>query len=749
MFPADDPAYLAYRELQEEFGGNAVVMLVYQDSDLTAAAGIARNRIMTERVANISGVKGVLSPSVLNDAISKLQPLSVLNKAPTLFRDGNKIAEGLDELFAGYTHSQDHSHAAVVAILEPGYGPETIEELKGLTATLDKTSPISAEQGTGDGRPLSRKEPTSEAVLVGEPVLVHDGFELIEKDGSKLATITVILLSIVVLFSLLDLRFVAMSMILILWSTVITQACMVMLGSNLSIVSTILTAIITVIAVTAVLHMGVRFRNSKNRGHSQQQSATDSIALLLMPILWTCMTDAAGFAALSISQILPIREFGIMIAISAIAVCIAILLFTPALLMLPSLRFHHKIDRLQQRFSRNLRRRCIRLADASIRSPRKCLSIATVMAIIAAVGLGRAETETSFLNNFNADSKVVSAYQEVETQFGGAGVWDIILDAPAELNTSYLDQVRALEQKLKAIKINGEGLTKVLSLADADQVASRSAVSALLSPSSRLSAMSVVMPVFFDALLSQPTGEQRKLRIMLRSREQLDAKTKLAMINEVKRIVQQHVGSEAWLNVTRRPSLTDDNNNERPNNAARKGLVTGYYVIMADLINQLVQDQWRCFVTSSTLILLLLWFATGTARLALVALVPNILPVFLVLSFVGFTGGKINMGAAMIAAVSVGLSIDGSVHFLAGYQRARRRNHTARVSSRHAAGKTGVPILLATAALIVGFGVMSTSDFVPTATFGVLVASTLAIGTVVNLTLLPAFVVWATPEHSV
>ena len=49
---------------------------------------------------------------------------------------------------------------------------------------------------------------------------------------------------------------------------------------------------------------------------------------------------------------------------------------------------------------------------------------------------------------------------------------------------------------------------------------------------------------------------------------------------------------------------------------------------------------------------------------------------------------------------------------------------------------------------MVGFGVMSTSDFAPTATFGILVASTLAIGTVVNLTLLPAFVVWATPELS-
>jgi predicted RND superfamily exporter protein len=168
---------------------------------------------------------------------------------------------------------------------------------------------------------------------------------------------------------------------------------------------------------------------------------------------------------------------------------------------------------------------------------------------------------------------------------------------------------------------------------------------------------------------------------------------------------------------------------------------------MADLINQLVQDQWRCFATSSILILLLLWLATGRMRLAFVALIPNILPVFLVLALVGFTGGKINMGAAMIAAVSVGLSIDGSVHFLAGYQRTRRRKHTAQISSRHAAGRTGVPILLATAALMVGFGVMSTSDFVPTATFGALVASTLAIGTVVNLTLLPAFVVWASPAE--
>ena len=758
MFPADAPAYLAYRELQEQFGGNAVVMLVYQDSGLTEDAGIERNRIMSEQVAGIPGVKGVLSPSVLNDAISKLQPLSILNRNPTLFREGNKIAEGLDAIFAGYTHSQDHSHAAIVAILEPEHPPQTIQQLKAFVASIQKSNaagpvppPVASRstiRGTTTGNSAPLDSSIRQAVLVGEPVLVHDGFALIEKDGAKLATTTVILLSVVVLLSLLDLRFVVMSMLLILWSTVITQACMVLIGSNLSLVSTILTAIITVISVTAVLHMGVRFRNSKNRGHDHQRAATESIALLVMPILWTCMTDAAGFAALSISQILPIREFGIMIAISALAVCAGILLFSPALMMLPSIRFHHQLDQLQQRFSRALRRRCVQLADISIRSPAKCFIAAGTMAAIAVIGLGRAETETSFLNNFDPDSAVVSAYQEVETQFGGAGVWDVIVDAPTELNAPYLKQVRSLEQQLRSIEINGERLTKVLSLADADEVAGRSTVSALLSPSSRLSAMSVVMPVFFDALLSQPSNNKRKFRIMLRSREQLDAQTKTAMIKEAQRVVQEHVRSPAWRKVTSETSLTEKSPPDRSHQAEPTGLVTGYYVIMADLINQLVQDQWRCFATSSILILLLLWLATGTLRLALVALVPNVLPVFLVLSLVGFTGGKINMGAAMIAAVSVGLSIDGSVHFLAGYQRARRRNHTPQTSSRHAAGRTGVPLLLATAALIAGFGVMSTSDFVPTATFGMLVASTLAIGTVVNLTLLPAFIAWASPDQS-
>ena len=350
-------------------------------------------------------------------------------------------------------------------MLRPDHPPETIRQLRKIASELPQESKFS--RTTADRRLITS------AAIVGEPVLVHDGFTLIERDGARLATLTVALLSIVVVVSLADLRFVLLTSIMIAWSVVVTKATMVWIGVQLSLVSTILTAIVTVIAVTAALHLGVRFRIARSRGCSQQQSTTRSLSLLILPIVLTCATDAAGFAALYGSRILPVRQFGLMIAVAAFAVCISVLLFAPATMMLPGLRLGGALQRRQQMLSRRLRRHCLRLSQYSIRHRKSCLAIAGISAVITILGIGRAKTETSFLNNFRTGSPVVQAYEDVESHFGGAGVWDVALHAPMELTSEYLDQVRQLEQELRDIDIDGARLTKVLSLADVEHVAAQ------------------------------------------------------------------------------------------------------------------------------------------------------------------------------------------------------------------------------------------------------------------------------------
>ncbi len=737
MFDPSDPVLIAYQDLQATFGGNAVTMIVYRDAELMSPAGIIRSDRLTEQVLRVEGVRDALSPSRISGLVAKINPTAFLAKlsseTPALLDADDPVASGMDRVFSGYTHSSDHRFAAVVAILDPEHSQATIETLRDLGANF-----ASDFDGT-----------VGEVSLVGEPVLIHDGFSLIERDGAKLAIWTSALLAAVVLISMFDLRFVLLMSVVVFWSVTITRAALVLLAIKLSLVSTILTAITTVVTVAAVLHLGVRFRRSRRHGLSPHDAAVDSLSNLMLPIFWTCATDSVGFAALTWSKILPVQQFGQMIAVAAIAVFVGLAMFAPAAMTLPGTAVGRSIDSGQRWFAIKLRRLCRRIAAVFVSAPRRTLISSAVVAVLAVIMLSRSETETSFLKNFRDRSPVVAAYQSVETNFGGAGVWDIIVTAPADIDNAFLQLVRQLQSDLRRIDVDGEGLTKVLSVADIDSVAAESMLLKLAPVEARLAGMRVALPVFSDALLSpanssveaqdrQGVGEKqphqtRRLRIMLRSREHLGAEQKSKLIDRVEAVVQEHTNSIAW-----QSAVNDAGNDPIPVD----GKVTGYYVIMADLVSQLVRDQWRCFLASGIMVWLLLLTATRSIRLATAALLPNLLPVLIVLALVAIFGGKINMGAAMIAAVSVGLSIDGSVHFLANYQKHRRRGHNARPSAIHAASNIGVPVILATIALVIGFSVLATSEFIPTATFGILVAATMAAGTVVNLTLLPSLVSW-------
>jgi hypothetical protein len=198
------------------------------------------------------------------------------------------------------------------------------------------------------------------------------------------------------------------------------------------------------------------------------------------------------------------------------------------------------------------------------------------------------------------------------------------------------------------------------------------------------------------------------------------------MIREVERVVQEQTSSPQWA------ACFDAAHPSRP------GRVTGYYVLLARVVSQLIGDQWLCLLLSAVLVWSLLVLAMRSFTLASIALIPNILPVLAVLAILGALGIKMNMGAAMIAAVSIGLSIDGSVHFVSNYQRKIARGRTPLHATLYAQKQIGLPLLMATIALVVGFSVLAMSEFVPTATFGILTAAALVTGTLTNLTLLPA-----------
>jgi hypothetical protein len=220
------------------------------------------------------------------------------------------------------------------------------------------------------------------------------------------------------------------------------------------------------------------------------------------------------------------------------------------------------------------------------------------------------------------------------------------------------------------------------------------------------------MPEFFQALYGEDPQQsgQRYLRIMLRARERQPSEAKRRLIEQVERISREEFPDAE---------------------------VTGFFVLLTRLIDSVMRDQWLTFGLAVVGVGCMMVVAFRSPVLALIALVPNTVPILIVLGLMGWLGLRINLGAAMIAAVSMGLSVDSSIHYITSYRRALRDGKSVQDAINTVQHTVGRAMVFSTLALVVGFSVLCTSQFVPTVYFGFLVGLSLLGGLAGNLVVLP------------
>jgi predicted RND superfamily exporter protein len=129
--------------------------------------------------------------------------------------------------------------------------------------------------------------------------------------------------------------------------------------------------------------------------------------------------------------------------------------------------------------------------------------------------------------------------------------------------------------------------------------------------------------------------------------------------------------------------------------------------------------------------------AFRSVPLGLLLLIPNLFPIVVVIGTMGWIGLPVNIATAMIASVSLGLTIDSSIHYVSGYRlaRAEGKSFVEAIKSTHQG--VGLALVFANLALVAGFTVLTLSHFIPLVYFGVLVSVAMLGGLIGNLVLLP------------
>ena len=710
------PAIQSYQTLGRVFGAYDPIVVAYDDPALMnpGGAGIERIRRLEAFLDELPGIEETISLADM-DALAQETLRQPITQSSFLSRQ-------ILEVLEGFTHSRDLETVSVVCLVKKDAD----------RSTLIQRMRIWLQQN---------QEEFPQASLVGEPVLIEEGTRMLQRDGTRLAFNASLIMAFVLLFCFRSLRWMITAGLLVQGSLAITRLAILLTDSQLSIVSTIFSAVITVIAVAAIMHWIVRFREALVVSGDRETAVRLAMNRLLTPMVWACLTDAAGFAALMVAQVGPVRDFGWIMIIGSLSVLFGLLAIVPCLALLPLPSFFRWLDAdprpgwqeriVDQQLVASLSR--IRVA------PWRWGGMMILVCLLASVGMRFTRFETDFIQNFKSNSSVVQDYRFFEEHLGGAGVWDVLVKLEGPLDWEVIQKIRELEERLETeVLLQTEqgdeaGITHTLSIADAIVAViplDLSGVPAVGDFVVRTGMQQVEqrMPSWLETMYAQdPETGQQFLRILVRSNQQQSAEQSEWVIQQVKKICNESFPAE------------------EPEQGVQ---VTGWFVLLTRLVSSLMADQLQTFLVAAVAIFIMMGLATRSFRLALAAMVPNLLPIGVVLGTLGWLGIAVNMGVALIAAVSIGLSIDNTIHYLAVFQSGIRtglERDEALVEAQH---RAGVASVFSTLALTAGFATLCLSDFVPTVYFGGLVCASMLGGVIGNLLLLPLLIQWVMRRSS-
>jgi hypothetical protein len=114
---------------------------------------------------------------------------------------------------------------------------------------------------------------------------------------------------------------------------------------------------------------------------------------------------------------------------------------------------------------------------------------------------------------------------------------------------------------------------------------------------------------------------------------------------------------------------------------------------------------------------------------------------FFIFVVMGMAGINLDMATVLIASVMLGITVDDTIHFFHNYRERRQKGLGVIFSLARSFDASGRAVVAISVLLTAQFLLLVGSSFVPMSNFGLLAATGLLAGQVLELLLLPALIV--------
>ena len=774
---ADDPDLEFSRQINTRYGVRDSVLVAYTpEGDLFARDELSRLDELRNDLLAIARVEAV--DSILNAPLFGDTPLTAISEDYLTIMDGEQdLALAREEIinspiFRNALVSPDGETASLLVSFSIDETLQTLVnrrtelrnlarrgeinaddalELSEVEADFDEYSVVAADRQhqiiETIRDTLDNYRDGAQIYLGGAPMIADDLVTFVQGDLStfSLAVVALIIFALGLIFR--KARWVAIPLGCCAVAGIIMVGILGLMDWRVTVVSSNFISLLLIITISLTVHLMVRYRELRATRHFSNHDKLLRHAVLSMfrPCLYTALTTAVAFGSLVVSGILPIITFGWMMMMGvATALIVAFTLF-------PSVMKSLKVDdtQLSGGLRLNLTAALANITDAL---KGRVLIIYILVLVFSLVGLTRLRVENSFIDYFRQSTEIYQGMSLFDDKLGGTLSFDVVVDLPdiedgfdggfeddfggfddgfedfsndPTDNNAYwftapkMDQVKAMHEFLDADPQTG----KVLSFGAVIQLAEKLNANQPIDGLLWALLYSRIPETLKETVLNPFVSiEENQLRYNVRVIESAEDLNRNELLRRIETGVEEEFG------------LEDE-----------QVRLTGILVMYDNVLQSLFRSQILTLGVVMFAIMLMFLTLFRSLTIAVICIIPNAIAAAFVLGIMGWLNIPLDIMTITIAAVSVGIGVDNTIHYMHRFRREYSRFGNYRETMFFCHNSIGRAMYFTSMTIVAGFSILALSNFIPTIVFGLLTSLAMVVALIGSLTLLPQLLITFKP----
>ncbi|MEK9717249.1 MAG: MMPL family transporter [Pelagibacteraceae bacterium] len=587
---------------------------------------------------------------------------------------------------------------------------------------------------------IKQHNQSAEIRLSGIPMIADDMITFIKKDiiVFGIGVFVFIIFTLWLIFK--NIKWVIFPLLICFVSISIMVGFLSTVGWKVTVISSNFIALMLILTMSMNIHYLVRYMQIGTEEYSAEDNSRifETSKTIFYPILYAVLTTICAFLSLIFSEIKPVIDFGWMMTIGLIISFITTFVLLPSLIKF----FNPPIPTLIKEEDSKIAKLFLVMTKKNI-----LIYFSTVVLIIASVvGISKLKVENSFVNYFDKSTEIYKGMKNIDEKLGGTTPLEIILKFKKSNKTqkssddflgeekkntdNFLGETNNSEDEKSKYWFTRNKIDKIIEihkyLEKQPEIGKVLSFSSILSIAESLNNNqklgSLEMGVLYDKLPND-------------IKEQI-IKPYISVKDDEARITMRILDSKEDL---RRKELINRIQNDlktKFNLKENEFKLAGVLIIFNNLLQSLFDSQIKTLGVVMLGIFVMFLILFKSLKLSILGTVPNFIAAFFVLGFIGLLNIPLDMMTITIAAITIGIAVDNSIHYIYRFrEEIKKNNQTDLINNCHQS--VGKAIISTSITIIFGFSILVMSNFIPTIYFGLFTGLAMLTALFLVLTLLP------------